>query len=114
MKVDELNGILMFGEFKRVEQVMHGANHATKPNQPVPGMQKVVIGVGPDYRFEQMASFNRQDLATFEESLVSKIVGDGSGLVGKKVAVRIAVRANKQGYVNMEALNVYVLDEVVA
>jgi hypothetical protein len=110
MRAAELNGIFLAGEFKRVEQVMHGPNHQTRPSQPVVGMFKVVVGVGPEYRFEQTASFNRQDLATYEESIVSKIVGDGSELVGKHVVVRVAVRANKQGYANMEALNVFVDD----
>jgi hypothetical protein len=113
MEARELNGIFLCGQLKRVEQVMHGANHATKPNQPVPGMFKIVMGVGPDYRFEQTASFNRQDLATYEESVVSKIVGDGSGLVGRHVLVRVTVRGNKQGYANMEAQNVYVVDGAV-
>jgi hypothetical protein len=108
MESVELNGIFLCGDFKRVEQVAHGPNHASKPNQPVAGMFKVVVGVGPEFRFEQTASFNRQDLATFEESVVSKIVGDGAALVGKHVCVRVAVRGNKQGYANMEALNVYV------
>lgn len=108
MRADELNGIFLCGEFRRVEQVTHGPNHATKPNQPVPGMCKVVVGVGPEFRFEQSALFNRQDLATYEESVVSRIVGDGSALVGRHVCVRVQVRGNKQGYANMEALNVYV------
>jgi len=112
MRTNELNGIFLCGVLKRVDQVMHGPNHASKPNQPVPGMFKVVIGVGPENRFEQTASFNQQDLATFEESVVSKIVGDGSNLVGRHVLVRVAVRGNKQGYANMEALNVYVGAEV--
>jgi len=108
MRADELNGIFLCGEFKRVEQVKHGANHPTKANQPVPGMCRVVVGVGPAFRFEQSASFNQQDLATYEESVVSRIVGDGSSLVGRHVAVRVQLRGNKQGYANMEALNVYV------
>lgn len=111
MRMDELNGTFLAGKFKRVEEVKYGANHATKPNQPVPGMFRIVIGVGPEHRFEQTASFNRQDLATYEETVVSRIVGDGSALVGKQVVLRIAVRGNKQGYANMEAMNVYVIDE---
>ncbi len=111
MRAEQLNGIFLAGEFKRIEQVMHGPNHAVKPNQPVAGMFKIVVGVGPGYSFEQTASFNRQDLATYEESVVSKAVGDGSGLIGRHVVVRVQVRGNKQGYANMEALNVYVLDE---
>jgi len=114
MRTEELNGTFLCGVLKRVEQVMHGASHATKPSQPVPGMFKIVVGVGPEHRFEQTASFNRQDLATFEESVVSKAVGDGSALAGKHVLVRIAVRGNKQGYANMEALNLYVTGEAVA
>lgn len=110
MRSDELNGIFLCGEFKRVDQVMHGASHPTKPSQPVPGMCKIVVGVGPEWRFEQSASFNRQDLATYEESVVSRIVGDGGSLSGKHVCVRVQVRGNKQGYANMEALNVYVDD----
>lgn len=39
---------------------------------------------------------------------MSRIVGDGSALAGKHVCVRVQVRGNKQGYANMEALNVYV------
>lgn len=111
MGTTELNGIFLCGRFKRVEQVMYGQNHASKPNQPVPGMCKVVVGVGPEFRFEQSASFNQQDLATYEESVVSQVVGDGSQLVGKQVHVRVQIRGNKQGYANMEALNVYIVDE---
>jgi len=114
MRANELNGIFLCGELKRVEQVMHGPNHATRPNQPVAGMFKLVLGVGPDYRFEQSASFNRQDMATYEESVVSKVVGDGSDLVGRHLLVRVVVRGNKQGYANMEAMNVYVTGEAVA
>lgn len=108
MDTSDMNGVFLCGRFKRVEQVRHGPNHVSKPNQPVPGMFKIVVGVGPDYRFEQTASFNQQDLATFEESVVSKVVGDGSHLVDRHVVIRVAVRGNKQGYANMEALNVYV------
>jgi len=111
MKTTEMDGIFLCGQFKRVEQVMHGANHATKPSQPVPGMFKIVLGVGPQLSFEQTASFNRMDLATHEESVVSQIVGDGSALAGRRVYVRISVRGNKQGYANMEALNVYLIEE---
>ena len=93
---------------------MYGAQHPTKANQPVAGMFKLVVGVGPDFRFEQTASFNQMDLATHEESVVSRIVGDGSDLVGKLVYVRISVRGNKQGYANLEALNVYVIGEIAA
>jgi len=114
MRNDQLNGTFLCGIFKRVEQVMHGPNHATKPSQPVPGMFKIVVGVGPENRFEETASFNQQDLSTYEESVVSKIVGDGSALVGKQVLVRVKVRGNKLGYANMEALNVYVSDPVEA
>ncbi|HZU71434.1 MAG TPA: hypothetical protein VE990_01560 [Acidimicrobiales bacterium] len=113
LRVEDLNGVFLAGEFKRIEQVMHGPNHATKPNQPVAGMFKIVVGVGPAFAFEQTASFNRQDLATYEESVVSFKVGDGSALVGKQVAVRVSVRGNKQGYANMEALNVYVVGQKV-
>jgi len=107
MRTHELNGIFLCGVLKRVEQVMHGPNHPKKPSQPVPGMCKIVVGVGPENRFEETASFNQQDLGTYEESVVSKIVGDGSQLVGRHVLVRVKTRA-KQGYVNLEALNVYV------
>ena len=109
MNTTEMDGIFLCGEFKRVEQVMHGANHATKPSQPVPGMFKIVVGVGPGMSFEQTASFNRMDLATHEESVVSRAVGDGSQLVGRRVYLRIGVRGNKQGYANLEALNLYVI-----
>ena len=111
MDTNAMDGIFLCGEFKRVEQVMHGANHPTKPSQPVPGMQKIVVGVGPQHRFEQTASFNEMDLATHEETVVSQIVGDGSALTGRRVYVRVGLRGNKQGYANMEALNVYVVDE---
>ncbi len=109
MNTTDMNGIFLGGEFKRLEQVMHGASHPKKPNQPVPGMFKIVVGVGPGLSFEQTASFNRMDLATHEESVVSRIVGDGSDLVGRLVYVRIGVRGNKQGYANLEALNLYVI-----
>jgi len=110
-----MDGIFLCGEFKRLEQVMHGANHPTKPSQPVVGMFKIVVGVGPGLSFEQTASFNRMDLATHEESVVSRIVGDGSELVGRRVYIRISVRGNKQGFANLEALNVYLIDgEAVA
>lgn len=110
MDAAEMNGIFLCGIFKRVDQVMHGPNHARKPNQPVPGMFKIVLGVGPDHRFEETASFNEQDLGTYEESIVSKVVGDGTALAGRQVLVRVKVRGNKQGYANMEALNVYVVN----
>jgi len=110
----EMNGIFLCGSFKRVEQVKYGANHAKKPNEPVPGMMKIVIGVGPGMSFEQTASFNRMDLATHEESVVSQVVGDGSRLEGRRIYLRIGVRANKQGYANLEALNVYVIGEEAA
>jgi len=106
----EMDGIFLCGAFKRLEQVKHGASHPKKPNEPVLGMFKIVVGVGPGLSFEQSASFNRMDLATHEESVVSRIVGDGSGLIGRRVYVRIGVRGNKQGYANLEALNVYVID----
>jgi len=106
-----MNGLFLCGVVKRVEQVMYGANHASRPGQPVPGMFKIVVGVGPNYAFEQHASFNRMDLATHEESVVSRVVGDGSGLVGRLVYIRIGVRGNKQGFANLEALNVYVIDQ---
>lgn len=111
MNTAEMDGVFLCGEFKRLEQVMHGANHPKKPSQPVVGMFKIVVGVGPSMSFEQTASFNQMDLATHEESVVSRIVGDGSGLIGRRVYVRIAVRGNKQGYANLEAMNVYVIDE---
>lgn len=110
MNPSEMDGIFLCGEFKRVEQVVYGANHATKPGQPVAGMFRLVLGVGPGMRFEQTASFNEMDLATHAESVVSQAVGDGSALVGRRVYVRVALRGNKQGYANMEALNVYVID----
>jgi len=113
MDTTEMDGIFLCGAFKRVEQVMHGANHPIKPSQPVPGMFKIVVGVGPRMSFEQNASFNQMDLATHEESVVSRVVGDGSGLVGQRVYVRVALRGNKQGYANMEALNVYLVDAKV-
>jgi hypothetical protein len=110
----EMNGIFLCGSFKRLEQVKYGGNHPKKPNEPVPGMLKIVVGVGPDMSFEQTASFNRMDLATHEESVVSRVVGDGSELVGRLVYVRIGVRGNKQGYANLEALNLYVIEREVA
>ena len=76
----------------------------------MPGMLKIVVGVGPDRSFEQTASFNRMDLATHEESVVSRVVGSGSELVGRLVYVRIGVRGNKQGFANLEALNVYIIE----
>ncbi len=111
MDTHDMDGIFLCGAFKRLEQVMHGPNHPKKPNAPVPGMFRIVVGVGPGLSFEQSASFNRMDLATHEESVVSRVVGDGSQLVDRRVYVRIAVRGNKQGYANMEALNVYVVGE---
>lgn len=113
-RLSELNGLFLGGVFKRLEQIMHGPNHPTKPNQPVLGMFNIVVGVGPENRFEEKASFNQQDLATYDESVVSKIVGDGSRLVGKQVVIRIKVRGNKQGYANKEALNVYVVEDEAA
>ena len=106
-----MDGIFLCGAFKRLEQVKHGANHPKKPNEPVPGMFKIVVGVGPGLSFEQTASFNRIDLATHEESVVSRVVRDGSQLVDRRVYVRIGVRGNKQGYANLEALNLYVIEE---
>jgi hypothetical protein len=110
MDTMEMNGIFLCGAFKRLEQIKHGANHPKKPNEPVSGMFKIVVGVGPGLSFEQTASFNRMDLATHEESVVSKVVGDGSQLVDKRVYVRIGVRGNKQGFANLEAMNLYVID----
>jgi hypothetical protein len=114
MDTSEMNGIFLCGLFKRLEEVKHGPNHPKKPNEPVPGMFKIVIGVGPGLSFEQTASFNRMDLATHEESVVSRMVGDGSEMIGRRVYVRIGVRGNKQGYANLEALNLYVVGEVEA
>jgi hypothetical protein len=114
MNTEELDGIFLCGEFKRLEQVKYGASHAKKPNEAVPGMFKIVVGVGPGLSFEQTASFNRMDLATHEESVVSRVVGDGSELVGRLVYIRIAVRGNKQGYANLEALNLYVIEREAA
>lgn len=111
MDTDTLDGIFLCGQFKRIQQVTFGPNHPKKPNESVPGMFKLVLGVGPESRFEQTASFNQMDLATHEESVVSRAVGDGTGLAGKRVYVRVAVRGNKQGYANMEALNVYVVGD---
>jgi hypothetical protein len=96
MKTTEMDGIFLCGQFKRVEQVTHGAKHPTKPSQPVPGMFKIVVGVGPQLSFEQTASFNRMDLATHEESVVSRIVGDGSALVGRRLYLRVAVRGTSR------------------
>lgn len=107
MNTLKMNGIFLCGSFKRIEQVKYGAGHAKKPNEPVPGMFKIVVGVGPGLSFEQTASFNRMDLATHEESVVSQVVGDGSQMLGRLVYVRIGVRGNKQGYANMDALNLY-------
>jgi hypothetical protein len=112
MNTQDMDGIFLCGSFKRLEQVKHGVNHPKKPNEPVPGMFKIVVGVGPGLSFEQSASFNRMDLATHEESVVSKVVGDGSQLLNRRVYVRIGVRGNKQGYANLEALNLYVVGEV--
>jgi len=112
MDTMQMDGIFLCGSFKRLEQVKYGASHAKRPNEPVPGMFKIVVGVGPGLSFEQSASFNRMDLATHEESVVSRVVGDGSELVGRLVYIRIAVRGNKQGYANLEALNLYVIDRV--
>jgi len=109
MNTMEMDGIFLCGSFKRMEQVNYGARHPQKPGEPVTGMFKIVVGVGPGLSFEQTASFNRMDLATHEESVVSQVVGDGSKLAGRLVYVRIAVRGNKQGYANMEALNLYVI-----
>jgi hypothetical protein len=106
VETSELNGIFLCGRLKRVEQVMHGPNHVRKPNQPVAGMHRIVVGLGPDHRFEETASFNEQELGTYEESVVSKVVGDGTGLADRQVLVRVKLRGNKQGYANMEALNV--------
>lgn len=109
MNTLEMNGIFLCGSFKRLEQVKYGARHPQKPGEPVPGMFKIVVGVGPGLSFEQTASFNRMDLATHEESVVSRVVGDGSQLVDRLVYLRISVRGNKQGYANMEAMNLYVI-----
>ncbi len=114
MNTTEMDGIFLCGAFKRLEQVKYGANHPKKPSEPVPGMFKIVVGVGPGLSFEQTASFNRMDLATHEESVVSRVVGDGSELVGRLVYVRIVVRGNKQGYANLEALNLYVIGREAA
>ena len=110
----QMDGIVLCGAFKRLEQVKYGASHPKRPNEPVPGMFKIVVGVGPGLSFEQTASFNRMDLATHEESVVSRVVGDGSQIVGRLVYVRIAVRGNKQGYANLEALNLYVIEREAA
>lgn len=109
-----MDGIFLCGSFKRLEQVKYGASHPKKPSEPVPGMLKIVVGVGPGLSFEQSASFNRMDLATHEESVVSRVVGDGSELVGRLVYIRIAVRGNKQGFANLEALNIYVIEREAA
>jgi len=74
MRPEQLNGIFLAGRFKRIEQVAYGPNHESKPGQLVSGMFRIVVGVGPDHAFEQSASFNRQDLATYDESVVSRIV----------------------------------------
>ena len=71
----QMDGIVLCGSFKRLEQVKYGASHPKRPNEPVPGMFKIVVGVGPGLSFEQTASFNRMDLATHEESVVSRVVG---------------------------------------
>jgi hypothetical protein len=111
MKTSEMDGIFLCGVFKRLEQIMYGVNHAKRPNEPVPGMMKIVVGVEPGLSFEQTASFDRMDLATREETVVSQVVGDGSQLIGRRVYLRIAVRANKQGYANMEARNLYIIGD---
>ena len=106
MEVIPFNGVCVVGKYGGNEAVRHRADHPTKPDEPVPGMFRLLVAVSEhEGDWPVACGYFVTDRFTHEPTKAGAAVAELGLTPGERIVCRVAARSSGS-YVNYDLLQV--------
>jgi hypothetical protein len=107
----DLRGLLMVGEFVSVEAGRYGAQHPSKPNEVVPGMYRINLGIGAGWDgtpLTRTVTYFAVDMETGEKTRFAQALEALDLAEGELIAVAVKPLPPRPGstFINLDPVRV--------